>query len=553
MYSVAVMIKRKCVYAVGFTVLFMILCSIRLLAPLHAASYDASVSQYAEDLLQTVSDGDVQNWLDETLPTQTGLGTADWYAMLLAARGYDLSAYCTALQKHLDAEQPAAAVTCERMALVLAACEPTPPAVCTELLEQSAGKMGIMSWVFALHLINNGVPSETVTAADAVSELLTKQAPDGGWSFKGDVGDVDVTTMVMQALAPYRDTEAVSAAISEGIAFLSSVQLPSGAYQSFGVENPESTAQVWIALSLLDIDALEDARFIASGNTLLDGILQFRTEDGRFSHTLGGAVSDMATMQVYEALTAAELQQSGQNLLLFHGDVPPLVLQPASASQKQETTSVTTAASSTAEEIRTTATPAESKSQMEQYPYRLPLIAAAGIIFGAMTMVCVIRKRRSPKTYLTILCGFVITVALILFIKIETPEQFYENEARSGGGTVTMEIRCDAICGLSGSEGYPSDGVIMPLTAFAISEQETVLELLYDAVKAYELQIEVDGVSGEVMNTAYVRGISSLYEFDFGDLSGWTYTVNGERMSLGCGACPVQDGDRIVWYYTLDL
>ncbi len=540
--------------------MFLILCGIRLLVPLHASAFDDRVPVYAEELLQSVSSGDVQKWLDETLPAQTGFGTSDWYAMILSARGgYDLSAYCNALQDYLASENPSAAVTCERMALTLASCAPELPAICTELLDRSAGQMGIMSWIFALHLINNGVPSESFTAEAIISELLSRQSLDGGWSLKGDAGDVDVTTMTLQALAPYRNTEIVSDAVSDGIAFLSAAQLPSGAYQSLGVENPESTAQVWTALSLLGIDALSDDRFIASGNTLLDGILQFRTSDGRFSHTHGGEVSDMATMQVYEALTAAELQQSGRNMMLFHGEISPLALESSAFPQKHETTAISASetvsamTSETTEIIHTTAQPANPQSTMEKYPYRLPLTLAAGIIFGTIAIVCMIRKRRSSKTYLTILGGFVAVTALIWFIKIESPDQFYENTSRSGGGTVTMEIRCDAICGLPGGERFPPDGVMMPLTAFAISENENVLELLYDAVKAYELQIEVDGVSGGAVSTAYVRGIASLYEFDFGDLSGWTYTINGERPSLGCGACPVHDGDRIVWFYSVDL
>ena len=63
----------------------------------------------------------------------------------------------------------------------------------------------------------------------------------------------------------------------------------------------------------------------------------------------------------------------------------------------------------------------------------------------------------------------------------------------------------------------------------------------------------MDGVSGETVETAYVRGIASLCEFDFGDLSGWTYTVNGERPSVGCGACTLHDGDRVMWLYTVNL
>lgn len=520
----------------------MLLCGIRLFLPLSAAAYDDRIPEYAEELLLTVSGGDVQAWLDTELPEKTGNSLPDWYAMMLSARGeYDLSAYCAALHTYLDTENVTNAVTAERMALTLAVCEPEPPAVCTGLLEQNAGQMGIMSWIFALHLVNSGVSSEQFPAEKIVNELLAQQIPDGGWSLKGDAADADVTTMVLQALAPYQDTAEVSDAVSDGLAFLSAVQCPSGAYQSLGTENPESTAQVWTALSVLGIDALSDERFIADGNTLLDGIMQFRTADGSFSHTLGGDASDMAAMQVYEALTAAELQQSGRNILMCHGKASP---------QKNDT--VQTAVSSDTV-IQTTALSADTQENAEKYPYRIPLTIAAAAVSVILAVICFVRKRRSPKTYLTILCGCAVVTALIWLIKIESPAQFYEQEAHSGGGTVTMEIRCDAVCGLSGSERYPSDGIMMPLTEFSISEDETALELLYDAVKAYQLQIEVDGVSGDTVSTAYVRGIASLYEFDFGDLSGWTYTVNGERPSVGCGACPVHDGDCIVWYYSLEL
>lgn len=598
MHSAAAMTDIKRICAAGCAALVLILSGLRLHFSIHADAYDDRVAEYAEALLETVSGGDVQAWLNETLPAQTGLSTPDWYTMILAARGgYDHAAYSAALQTYLTAEDVPSATTRERMALALCACEPEPPAVCAELLDRSAGQMGIMSWVFALHLANNGVPSAEYTAPALVGELLARQAPDGGWSLQGDSGDVDVTAMTLQALAPYRETAAAVTAISAGVDFLAEIQLPSGAYQSFGTENPESTAQVWTALSMLGIDALSDGRFIKSGNTLLDGILQFRLEDGRFSHTLGGAVSEMATMQVYEALTAAELQQRGENLLLFHPAAPPAdeppQTEPAAvtdapgkeASRTEETAEqtesvkttvssgttaavsaeaaasavVTTGVSTTetsvsAEEIiHTTAPPADPRSETEKYPYRIPLTAAAAAVSGLAAVICLVRKRRSPKTYLTILGIFAIAAAGIWLIRIESPSQFYQNEARSGGGTVTMGIRCDVICGLPGSERFPSDGEIMPLTEFAISEDENALELLYDAVRAYGMQIEVDGVSGDAVNTAYVRGIASLYEFDFGDLSGWTYTVNGERPSVGCGACPVHDGDRIMWLYTINL
>ena len=137
MHSAAAMTDRKRMYAAGFAALMMILSGIRLLFPLHAAAFDDRVPEYAAELLTAVSGGDVQAWLDETLPAQVGLSAPDWYTMLLSARGgYSHAAYSAALQDHLTASDVSSATTRERMALTLAACEPEPPAVCADLLDQ---------------------------------------------------------------------------------------------------------------------------------------------------------------------------------------------------------------------------------------------------------------------------------------------------------------------------------------------------------------------------------------------------------------------------------
>ena len=51
----------------------------------------------------------------------------------------------------------------------------------------------------------------------------------------------------------------------------------------------------------------------------------------------------------------------------------------------------------------------------------------------------------------------------------------------------------------------------------------------------------------------YIEGISYLYEYDCGDLSGWMYRVNGEIPSVGCGEYRLRDGDCVEWLYTCDL
>ena len=51
----------------------------------------------------------------------------------------------------------------------------------------------------------------------------------------------------------------------------------------------------------------------------------------------------------------------------------------------------------------------------------------------------------------------------------------------------------------------------------------------------------------------YIAGINYLYEFEYGDLSGWIYHVNGVSPSVGCADYILKDGDAIEWLYTLNL
>lgn len=606
------------------------LCSLRLLfTGGSAAAYDDRIPGYASEIVTAQCEGqDVQNWVSGTLTQRIGMSSADWYVISLAGLGgYDLSAYGAAVQGYLSANAVPSATSRERLALAMLACDGAFAGDCAPLLDSSVGQLGIMSEIFGLHLINNGIPCAAYTNTALVEQLVSEQCADGGWSLQGTWGDADVTAMTLQALAPYRGTAQTGNAIDAGVRFLSDTQLASGGWQSYGAENPESTSQAWLALSCLGIDALADGRFIKDGHTALDGILQFRCGEGAYEHASGGGANPMATVQVYTALTAAEMLHTGRgSFYLFRGANPQLsepvqtTAETSSAPVTSGTTartvpvgtsgtssgtrsgetrqtaavsadaaetgstedthgtadttdtaasavtdetaqfSVETTANTTettgmaaAQSVQTTPPPADTRTDAEKYPYRVPLTAAVSVILAGAAAFFWVTKRRSVKTYATLGITGAAVIALIWVIRIEKPAQYYTGELKSGGGHVTMEIRCDVICGLPGSEAYPADGIILPLTEFSIAENENALDLLYDAVKVYGLQTEVDGVSGDVVETAYVRGIASLYEFDFGDLSGWTYTVNGERPSVGCGAYTLHDGDAVAWVYTIDL
>ena len=56
-----------------------------------------------------------------------------------------------------------------------------------------------------------------------------------------------------------------------------------------------------------------------------------------------------------------------------------------------------------------------------------------------------------------------------------------------------------------------------------------------------------------VYNSAYIEGISNLYEFDCGERSGWMYKVNGWFPNYGCSRYELKNGDKIEWVYTCDL
>lgn len=142
-----------------------------------------------------------------------------------------------------------------------------------------------------------------------VQAVLAQQNEDGSWSASADtkpVGDVDMTAMALQALAPYHKdsgNETVNTAVEKALNWLS------GKYRS-GYDSSESCAQVVIALSALNLDANTDVRFTKTveGKTLsvLGNLLQYRVaKNGGFKHQFADkAVNEMATEQALCAMAA---------------------------------------------------------------------------------------------------------------------------------------------------------------------------------------------------------------------------------------------------------
>ena len=266
---------------------------------------------------------DVREWIGGPVADNAGMGS-EWFVLTLCRSGeYDFSAYEAALKKYLAENTIRSATARLKFALVLRALGSDDPYI-RESLENSVGQQGIMSWVYGLHLLNNGVECGVCTAEDAAAKLVALQLADGGWALTGANGDIDVTAMTLQALAPYAGETEAGGAVERSLAFLASRQQDDGGYASFGTKNPESAAQVLVALSSLGIDCTEDERFVKNGYTLLDGILRYRLPDGSFCHKIGDSTNNTATVQAYYSLLSwLRLREGKSGLYIFAPDTLP--------------------------------------------------------------------------------------------------------------------------------------------------------------------------------------------------------------------------------------
>ena len=156
--------------------------------------------------------------------------------------------------------------------------------------------------------------------------VLSKQLEDGGWTFGGSNYDVDMTAMTLQALAPYYSTnDKVKSAVDKAVDLLANVQCKDGGYASWGKENPCSATQVLCALSMLNIDALKDTRFITDdGDTILSYLMNFATVDNdnvSFKFQLNSNIDGMTTEQIGYSLTAYNRFLNNKKSLYDYSDV----------------------------------------------------------------------------------------------------------------------------------------------------------------------------------------------------------------------------------------
>ncbi len=288
------------------SVFLVIVIAFSSVLPAYAGQDSRSKAYYNDIIAYNAGSKSVQSWIDTTLSKNAGSG-CEWYILSLvqnekvSGNRYNYSNFESALidyTKRVKNINPSSKL---RIALTLASIGSTNSFI-NDTMNTAIGKQGIMSYIFGLHMLNNGYKSNSHSKSSVTNTLTGMQLSDGGWPIMGSRSDIDVTAMAIQALAPqYHSNSSVKSAIDRALNYLSSNQQSNGTFTAVNggnvVETCESTAQVILALASLKIDCVNDGRFIKNGNTLFDALSLFKSGNG-FCHVQNGGVNNLANQQV---------------------------------------------------------------------------------------------------------------------------------------------------------------------------------------------------------------------------------------------------------------
>lgn len=283
-----------------------------------------------------------------------GSSESDWYAFCISRMGAEdqqgvylgkLQAQFEDLYKNMDENLSAwRATDWYRMVLTITACGGDPTAFGKDaegnpinLIEdgvynsvfEDIGKQGLNGYLWALIVLESEdyqAPEDAVwTESMLVEEILARQQADGGFSLSEvEQSDVDMTAMTLAALASFGEDDTVyevtnvysgetvqttvAEAAETAFACMSSQQKDDGTMASYEMRSSESTGWAMLALASWGRDCQTDEDFIKNGNTLLDGMIQFRLEDGSFIHSLDSQEKETEgnIVSTYQALYCLE-------------------------------------------------------------------------------------------------------------------------------------------------------------------------------------------------------------------------------------------------------
>ena len=423
----------------------------------------------------------------------------------IAIRKYDPDADLTAFGRLIASkEMPVNTVTAMKYALTVYACGVRGSIYDDIGHDRIAEAQSTSALVFSLHLKNIGYDTG-MTADEHIERLLSRRVEGSGFPTIGTTPDIDMTSMAIQALAPYKKDPVIAAAIEEGLAFISSRQSDTGAFRYFNSENCENCAQAIIALTSLGIDPEKDGRFIKNGNSVYDALLSYRLENGRFEHILGSGENATATAQAYCALVNRDRMTP-----FYVVDAPSKNVDVSKSS---------------------------GKAGLSLTAVLVIVVIAAGAV------VCVIFAFMRKKRVWDYVIVAVITAAVAVFLAVSGvrtgKDYFSSSDDIKVTGHVTFSVDCSLV----------SDRKMIKPVTVGIQDGDTAYSVLIRACRQNGLTV----INAGSAVSPYITGIGDLYEASFGPTSGWGYRVNGKAPSVGAGACKLSDGDVVEWIYVPDV
>lgn len=459
------------------------------------------------------------------------------------------------------------------------------------LFDQSGNKylvseQGNNGTAFALIALDSGNYYDNATGTTArnawINSLLDAQISDGSWGIDADFpgSNVDMTAMVVQALAPYCSTNAnVKDAVDKAVKWLSAEYQETGDYGS-----SESAAQVIVALSALNIDAKIDSRFQHNGISVLSNFLSYADPNSKgFLHDKqpNSTVNQMASEQAAYTLVAYDRHVNGSKRLYDMSDVTKRENADAQAviDMINQIGYVDESSYNAIAEARNAYNKlsAADKEKVTNY----------NTLTAAETSYKAILKQKQTDQYKALKAHYddllndktkkYGTAAKKKLASILQQAQTDMNAAEScervtaiyekaitdldavkpGDIEVTFRLigalEATQDVDLTKDSYLPEYVTWVPTKTYALQENATVYDLFTEAMS--DAGLRYIGAESNYVSTIYAPsclGGYSLSEFTNGKKSGWMYTVNGTHPNQGLKNWTLNDNDVVVWHYVND-
>ena len=574
--------------------------------------FSADISSIPDNILSykfsQCATENTQDFINNYLTENAGNGPAEWYALALSRTGgYDFTNYISSLESlDLNSMKSTDAIRIELADMYLGGNLDA-----GSVVDTNWNKLGIMTEIYSLILINSGDFQCSTSDTEIVNSIISKQLSDGGWTISGKYADTDVTAMALQALSSYSHTSIGQASVEKGIQCLSGLQQQDGGYKSYGSPNCESCSQVLLAMCQLGINPYTDERFIKNGYGVTDALYSFANADGSFSHKTGEQANEISTVQAYMASVAlnnfnnggiyhlkkyddqSNLQPPSETAMIQNSDEistgniegnKSTTTNNAETKANVKTTSAVSAqtttiskADSNSKKISETTVKAASKhisnsskissttekkintgciKHSDTSPsgvFTIKLVIVISILILLITTLIILKSRKmlTLKKALTLVLIAVLSASAVCFLKIQSVNEHYscnDLQVSDADEYVTMSVRCDTI-----ADSVGNDSVIIAENEFCIEDGDTVFDVLKRTLDKNKIPFDYSGTDGSKITNVYIRGINNIYEFDYGEMSGWMYKVNGKFPDTSCGNYVLKSGDVIEWLYTKDI